>query len=391
MAVHKNEDGTWRVDFYPSPRSKRERKTGFKRKKDAEEFINSRKADYKNNTASINKRFSTLTFSEIAQQYRDNHLAKGKANDNVSYINNLVNEFGNHILSKISSKEILLYFDKLFSGEIVTNRDEMFAVSSIQKHLTYFKTVFNYAIEREVIAVNPVKNINFTKEFKKKNKRNKHLSQEQFNRFDDLFKDQQWWAKGIITVLWHTGMRIGEVRNLKWCEVDLDAGVITLDADRVKEGKTRTIGVEKEALDLLVLLKALNSRKGAKNKDHVFGITGEKAIHYQTVYKLFRNVVDRSPFSEFNIHDIRHSYAIRKRRERWDKEVIKHQMGHVSDSMWNWYNDVAADEVAEMSGYNQEHQKIIRDDVENIIEKMSKNGISTNTLHTVLRDKSRNL
>jgi integrase len=387
----KNEDGTWRVDFYPSPGAKRERKTPFTRKKDAEEYINSRKADYKNKTALIQKRFSTLTFEQIAVQYRDSHLAKGKASGNVSYMNNLIREFGDHILSKISTSEVRIYFEKFFDGEIVSQKGHKYEISTIEKHLTYFKRVFNYAIEREIIAINPIKEIRFTKQFKKKNKRNKSLSQEDFNKFNDLFKDQRWWAKGVITVLWHTGMRIGEVRNLKWCEVDLKAGVITLDADRVKEGKTRTIGVEKEALDLLVSLKEINNRKGAKNKDHVFGVTLENALSYNTVYDMFRDVVKRTEFSEFNIHDIRHSYAIRKRREGWDKEVIKAQMGHVTDSMWNWYNDVAAEEVAEMSGYNQDQQEIIRSDVEGMIEKMRENGISMNTFHTVLREKAKDL
>ncbi len=184
-------------------------------------------------------------------------------------------------------------------------------------------------------------------------------------------------------------MRIGEVRNLKWEEVDLKRGIIVLDADRVKEGRTRTIGIEKEALDLLKELKRANNRKGVNAKDHVFGITADGALHYQTVYKMFRSVVGNSKFSTFNIHDLRHSYAIRKRREGWDKEVIKTQMGHVSDSMWNWYNDVAADEVAAMSGYNKDQLEQISGDVENIVEKMAKTGISLSTVHTVFRKKMR--
>lgn len=378
--------GKWEVDFYPGGGAKRVRKKGFKRKKDGEAFENSRKADHNDSTALIKKRFSTLTFAEIAHQYRDNHLVKGKASDNVSYANNLVRYFGDNILSKITTSEVLIYFEKLFSGEIVSSRDELFAISSIEKHLTYFKRIFNYAIEREVIAINPIKEIKFSKQFKKKNKRNKSLSQEDFNKFQNMFDDQRWWAKGVISVLWHTGMRIGEVRNLKWDEVDLKRGIIVLDADRVKEGRTRTIGVEKEALDLLKEMKRKNNCKGAKSKDHVFGITAEEPLHYQTVYKMFRSVVKGSEFTEFNIHDIRHSYAIRKRREGWDKEVIKTQMGHVSDSMWNWYNDVAEDEVAAMSGYNEDQIKTITGDVGDLVEKIVSEGIPMSTVHTVLRD-----
>ncbi len=179
----------WKVDFnvYPNGERKRIRKTGFTRKKDGVAFENSRKADHNDNTAQIKQRFSSLTLAEIATRYRDSHLAKGKASDNVSYINNIVKQFGNHVLSKITTKEVIEYFEKLFSGEIQTSKNQQFAISSIEKHLTYFKRIFNYAIEREIIAVNPIKEVKFSKEFKKKNKRNKSLSQEEFIQFQQMF------------------------------------------------------------------------------------------------------------------------------------------------------------------------------------------------------------
>lgn len=384
MAIHKTDDGKWRVDFYIG--KKRVKKKGFSRKKEAESYITNRKADYNDTTASKKKRFSKLTFSELAIPYRDKHLANSKAHENIWMIDKLIERWGDHLIAKITTSDARDYFDELFSTPIAKT-NEPYAISTVEKFLTYFKRVFNYAIEMEVIEVNPVKEVKFVKQFKKKNKRNKTLSQEQFFKFYDLFRETPWYIKGVALVLWHTGMRISEVLNLKWSEVDLTTGVIVLDADRVKEGKTRTIGLEKEVVDLFISLKKINDRKGANSKDHVFGVTGEKPLSYQAYYRNYRKIVNNTPFSGFNIHDQRHSYTKRKRQEGHDKEVIMVQQGHSTDSMFRYYNDVDVDEVTEMSGYNEDKRDIIESDIDYIVSKMKKDDISLNTIHTLFREK----
>ena len=58
-----------------------------------------------------------------------------------------------------------------------------------------------------------------------------------------------------FTVL--TAARSGEVRNAKWDEIDLDAGLWTVPGERMKAGRAHQVPLSSSALDLLKTLRAL--------------------------------------------------------------------------------------------------------------------------------------
>lgn len=326
----------------------------------------------------LEENYSSFTFGTIARYYVSNHLSKSKAYRNTSYINNLTAKWGEHNLTSITPSKVRKWIKELL--------DSKYEISTVEKHLVYFKRVFNYSIEMELIPRNPITHISFKKEFKKKNRRNTTINHQEYKELLELFKDSKWYTVGTVVMLWHTGMRVSEVLNLKWDSVDLPNGVITLSPEDVKEQKVRTIGLEKEVIQLLRKLKNENNRKGAKAKDHVFGITKNNPQSYQSFYHNYKKVVKGTKFKNLLIHDIRHCYTKRKRQEGSDREVIKIQQGHSSDSMFNWYNDIDVDEVTAMSGFNEEKRDLIQDHVEKISKVVKQHGIPIGTLHAALRE-----
>ncbi len=86
------------------------------------------------------------------------------------------------------------------------------------------------------------------------------------------------------------------------------------------------------------------------------------------------------------MQDIRHCYTKRKRQEGSDREVIKIQQGHSSDSMFNWYNDIDVDEVTAMSGFNTEKRDLIKSQVAVLTEIVKTNNIPLGTLQAEIRD-----
>jgi integrase len=379
MAVRKLKNGKWLADFYINgKRVKRQKKT----KREAEDYIVKRRTNEPTTMSSeMHDNYSRLHFSEISTKYLKEHLLKSKAAANKSYIKKLEKKWGEYKLSSITPAEVRTWVKELF--------DSSYEISTVEKYLVYFKRIFNYAIEMEVISLNPIRHIKFKKEFKKKNKRNVTMNEKEFIEFYALFEKSPWYIKSIVMTLWHTGMRIGEALSLEWSEVKIDDGVVVFDANKVKEGKTRTIGLEKELLAILVELKSINDKKGAKGKNHVFGVTKESALSYAAFYRNYKEAVNGSKYSHFNIHDLRHSYTKRKRQQGHDKEVIKTQMGHTTDSMFQHYNDIDEDEVRQMSGFDEEKAEAISPEVEKLVEKMEKEGVPLNTLYTVVRSKIR--
>jgi integrase len=64
------------------------------------------------------------------------------------------------------------------------------------------------------------------------------LSLEEFGR---LSQEAEAWFKPMLLVAYYTGMRRGEIRALRWDQVDLKRGVIRLKSGETKTGEGRVI------------------------------------------------------------------------------------------------------------------------------------------------------
>jgi len=69
-----------------------------------------------------------------------------------------------------------------------------------------------------------------------------------------------------------TGMRSAEVLGLRWSEVDLDAALVTIPAERMKAGRTHVVPLTRRALAILRL------QLDMRIADHVFPGTGTRHL-----------------------------------------------------------------------------------------------------------------
>jgi integrase len=75
----------------------------------------------------------------------------------------------------------------------------------------------------------------------------------------------------IVKLLLLTGCRREEIGQLKWSEVDLDTGVMTISGTRIKNGRDLQLPLPPAALDIL------RSAKPAEGREYVFGRDGRRA------------------------------------------------------------------------------------------------------------------
>ena len=68
--------------------------------------------------------------------------------------------------------------------------------------------------------------------------RDRVLSAEEFQRLYDAAAP---WLQPMLLVAYHTGMREGEIRSLRWDQVDLKAGTIPLKPSGTKTDEGRLI------------------------------------------------------------------------------------------------------------------------------------------------------
>ena len=72
----------------------------------------------------------------------------------------------------------------------------------------------------------------------------------------------------IIKLLVLTGCRRQEIGGLRWGEVDLDRGLVSLPAERAKKGRPHVIALSTPAVEIL--------QARARDRETVFGSGGER-------------------------------------------------------------------------------------------------------------------
>jgi len=375
MVIRLNKNGQWYVSF-TLPDKNRKRVTFPKGtlKRDAISFVNENmKLDKASISVNMKKNFDNLKFAEIANLYIG-YLSKTDASDNVSYVNKTIEYWKDCKISDITPALLSDWIESLFVDE------KNYAVATVEKYLAYFKTVFNYAVKKEIITHNPVSKVEFTKEFKKKTKRNFVISRDEFKNLNSLFSTSKPQIKDVLTALWHSGMRINEVLNLKWHSVQMGRGVIILNPSEVKEKKTRYIVLEKEFIEVLNRLRLGN------NGEYVFCFNGVYKISYQVWRSRWLKNTKSTDFGSMTTHDLRHCWATIRYQEGWTKEEIKLQLGHTTESMFVTYNTTGIQDLQKAAGFLSEKRDVIDDDVRALMKKVKDRDVPIGTLQASIRD-----
>lgn len=108
----------------------------------------------------------------------------------------------------------------------------------------------------------------------------------------------------IITVALHTGMRLGEILNLKWKDIDLGRKVITVTKTKNKDPKT--IPVNQTVYNMLVTKSKVTSILG-----YLFTTENGTKIRARNMQREFYKAMSKAGIENFRFHDLRHTFATR--------------------------------------------------------------------------------
>lgn len=114
------------------------------------------------------------------------------------------------------------------------------------------------------------------------------------------------WLREVVLFALLTGMRRGEVLNLKWENVDFTRRLVHIETSpsfKTKQGRRRTIPLNAKALYLV------RSRQGKSSCEHVFSLN-DRPIYGNWVQHLFKRYVRRAGLDErVHFHSLRHTFA----------------------------------------------------------------------------------
>ena len=117
--------------------------------------------------------------------------------------------------------------------------------ASLDRELAQLKRMCSYAVECGKLQVNPVAKV---KLLNKPNVRRVTIDEATFAKLYEAADPE---LRPIILVAYDTGMRKGEILNLRWSQLDLRVGSISLAAEDTKTNKARTVFLTARGVEAL--------------------------------------------------------------------------------------------------------------------------------------------
>ena len=145
----------------------------------------------------------------------------------------------------------------------------------------------------------------------------------------------------MIELALNTGMRIGDLMNLKWSDIELDTG-----RTHIKQGKgkkDRVIFIKAEILSTMVDLAA---RFSSDRSGLVFTTLEGKPVQSQYLRRMIREKADKAGITKrVYFHLLRHTYLTRLYGRTKDIRVVQEIAGHASIDTTMIYTHVSGEDV----------------------------------------------
>lgn len=136
-----------------------------------------------------------------------------------------------------------------------------------------------------------------------------------------------------VTVLLQTGLRKSEFLGLRWKDIDLKAGVLTIP--RSKNGETRHVPLTSTVRAIIGNLPR------ALNRSALVFPNSEGKRDLRWPEKIFPGVVADAEIDDFRFHDLRHTFASRLAMENVDLLTIRDLGGWKTLSMVQRYSHLS--------------------------------------------------
>ena len=175
----------------------------------------------------------------------------------------------------------------------------------------------------------------------------KTLSPEEVSRFLDVARDTDYYV--YFATLLYTGLRRGELLALRWRNLDLGSGKLSVVETayrlgsgeyRIKEPKTpqsrRTVVLPPSLVALLKVyrfdqeLLRIQLGIGLNADDFVFIRPDGSPINPSALTLAFRRIIKKAGLKDIRIHDLRHTHATLMLKAGIHPKVVSERLGHAN-------------------------------------------------------------
>jgi len=151
--------------------------------------------------------------------------------------------------------------------------------------------------------------------------------------------------KTMIHLLLNTGLRLSEMTNLKWNEIDLMTGQV-----KVVEGKglkDRILWLDEETLTILGKWKQRQFKEWGKS-DLVFTTRTLRQLDGKAVRSMIKTYSDKAGIKKhITTHSLRHTFASDLLRDTKNIRIVQKALGHADISSTQIYTHIVDEELEE--------------------------------------------
>ena len=231
-------------------------------------------------------------FSLDAVRYAETTLNKGTSKLYAHSLRNLQRLLGDVLLAKLTPKHFDLY---------KSERLKTVSPVSVNVELRTIRSALNLAVRWELLERNPFFGLPLARV---PYETPPYFTKADFQRLLDIVTEN--WFRDVVVFTVVTGLRRGEVINLKWNDVDFERRVVLIHSQegfRTKTGKSRFLPLNNVALQIVV------NRQSCRKTDYVFELEGRKLSGYWLSHKLKKYVRKLGLQENLNYHALRHTFA----------------------------------------------------------------------------------
>jgi integrase len=257
-------------------------------------------------------------------------------------VNQLRRYFGGKKIADITPAMVGLYRD--LRRATISRRNAPVSVATCNRELAVMRCIYTMAM-RGLITLkggaptsNPVASIPIEREH---NERDRVLSAEEFGQ---VYETAEGWLKPMLLIAYHTGMRKGEIRSLRWDQVDLKAGLIRLKSGDTKTGEGRIVPLNQTLTSFLKSATRYGSCPWVLPNPAALERSDPRYMA-TSITHAYTRVCRKAGVANATFHDLRHTFVTNARRSGVDAITTMAITGHKTMSVFRRYNAVDTNDL----------------------------------------------
>jgi integrase len=285
-----------------------------------------------------------LTFRKLAEIYQEKRLTEPVYRDGQKVaglrswkdqrarLRLLAGYFGNRRVKTITFADLETYKKHRLESE--TRKGGERSIASVNRELALLRSVFGLANQSGWLTRSPFEQGKAIISTAVETKRERILTREEEERLLAVCEcRERRHIRPVIIAALDTGARRGELLSLRWRDVDLSRGLLTVTSYKGKKTTTRTIGMTAR---LRAELTRLYELAPDDPNARVFGIESN-------FYKAFDTACAKAGIEDFRFHDCRHTALTRMVQSGMPHLEIMKLSGHSTFLTFQRYINTTAE------------------------------------------------